>query len=506
MMKHLFFASVVSLIAFAALPVLAREIHVSPKAAPGGDGSLGRPLDVFTALGANSPAKPGDTILLADGRYDGKMKGIERVPFEWAVSGTRGKPVVIRPAGGASVHLNGTARLTSSHAHYIGLEVGDLKWDPYQNTHKSATALWAVGGEGAMVINCNLFGGRMGTGLWSPAKNLTLYGCLVHDFGYLEAAGRGHGHAFYAQNETGTKRIEQNIAWRGCGWNLHVYTQGGQINGFDAIDNIMYIAGAYRPGQTMDNYLVAGYPAADRIRLIGNVGYQPSDVQRFRPNARLSHYKPVRNGTAVVKDNYFAGAFYGLSLGDWQDVTVTGNTIWASGYFMEISSSPTGVANGRQNERPSLTNYKIDRNTYFENGRQSVFVYGRQERPDDDETLTWTEWQRLGLDRNGKLLPGRNGKPAGMKVIVFANRFDKGRGHVAVFNWDGNDTVNVDLSPVLAEGRKFAIYNCLDIKQTITRAKPVVTGAYDGKPVRVPLRKDAISPAFDALLVLPTGP
>ena len=64
-----------------------RQIHVAPNGTPDGDGSAQRPLDVFTALGKESPASPGDTIILAGGTYEGKMDGIKRVPFEWAVSG-----------------------------------------------------------------------------------------------------------------------------------------------------------------------------------------------------------------------------------------------------------------------------------------------------------------------------------------------------------------------------------------------------------------------------------
>src|ERR1051325_6034474 len=108
---------VAGLLLISASLAAAAELYVSPGGKPNGDGSLSKPLDVFTALGTNSPEKPGDTILLLGGTYEGKMDGIKRVPFAWAVSGTADKPVVIKPAPGATVHLNGTATLTSSHAH-----------------------------------------------------------------------------------------------------------------------------------------------------------------------------------------------------------------------------------------------------------------------------------------------------------------------------------------------------------------------------------------------------
>lgn len=482
----------------------AREVRVAPAGTPEGDGSQARPLDVFTALSAKSPAQPGDTILLAGGTYEGKMDGIKRIPFALAVSGTQEKPIRITPAPGQSAHLNGTATLTSSYAEFVGLEIGDLKWDPSQKEHRNDTALNAMGGTGAKVINCNLFGGAMGTGCWSPAVGLELYGCLIHDFGTLDPrGGRGHGHAYYAQNEKGTKVFQHNVAYRGCGWNVHVYTQGGQITGFDLIENICYIAGAARPGQTMDNYLVYGYVPADRIRLIGNVGYQPTDVEAWRPNARLSHLKAVQNLSGEARDNYLAGAFYGLSLGDWKKLDVTGNTIWSTGIHAEISSSPTGSALGERTAKPDPAGYKLDGNTYVANGKERSFYYGASEKKQDADLLTFAQWQALGLDKTSKLEPGRNGKPAGTRVFVFPNKYQKGRAHVAIFNWDGHDKVEVDLSKALADGQAFKAYNCLDIRQTIGQAKPVFEGKLAGGKVAFPMRKDKVSPDFDAFLVIP---
>ena len=122
------------------------------------------------------------------------------------------------------------------------------------------------------------------------------------------------------------------------------------------------------------------------------------------------------------------------------------------------------------------------------------------------ELLTFAQWQKLGLDVHGTLLPGKNGRPTGSKTFVFPNTHEKGRAHVAVFNWDGREKVEVDLAPVLTKGRKFRVYNVLDIKQTIAASQPVFTGIYDGKPVSLPMRKDKDCPDFDSFLVLGDAP
>jgi hypothetical protein len=490
--------------------VMARDIYVSPTGKPDGDGTKDKPLDVFTALGDGSPAKGGDTIFLMGGMYEGRMNGTKRVPFSLAVSGESAeKPVKITPVPGAAAHLNGTGDLKSSYAEYIGLDIGDLKWDASQKTQQDDTALNATGGVGAKMINCNIFGGSMGTGGWSTARELMFYGCLIHDFGTmdLDAAGRGHGHAFYTQNEpgTGTKVIERNIAYRGCGWNLHIYTQGGQITGFDVIENIMYIAGAQKPGQTMDNYLVYGYVPSDQIRLLRNVGYQPTDVEAWRPNMRFSYLKAVQNKTGEIRDNYMMGAFYGVSLGDSQKCTFTGNTVWSTGILVEVNSAPTGSSLGKRDFKPDPKNYVIENNTYIANGKPKPFYYGDSEKVDETELVTFADWQKLGFDKDSKVIEGKNGRPSGTKIFVFDNKYEKGRGNIGIFNWDGLDKVSVDLSPVLAKGQSYKIYNCLDIRQTLALAKPVLTGTYAGAAVEFPMKKDRISPNFDAFLVVPVN-
>jgi hypothetical protein len=47
------------------------------------------------------------------------------------------------------------------------------------------------------------------------------------------------------------------------------------------------------------------------------------------------------------------------------------------------------------------------------------------------------------------------------------------------------------------------VYNCLDVKQTVALARPVLSGTYAGGAIPLPLRKDKGSPDFDAFLVLP---
>jgi hypothetical protein len=485
---------------------LAEEIYVSPTGQPWADGTRRNPLDIGTALSIASPARPGDTIYLMRGRYDGPTDGTRRLPFYCEVSGQPSNPVRIMPVPGESAHINGTVQLRSSYAEYINLEIGDLEWDPTGQAHQNDAAIAARGGTDVSFINCNIFGGSAGTNTPRETANLRFYGCLVHDFGSMNADGSGSesGHAFFTQTDTGTMVVERNMAWRGGGWNFMAYSQWLPIAGFDLVENIMFIPGSLKPGQTVDNYFVASYKPSDRVRMIGNVGYEASDVQQWRPNMRFSHYKPVQNGTAEIRDNYLMGAHYGVSLGNSANCTFAGNTVWSTGVLVEVNSAPTGSGLPKQGFRPDPANYRIDGNTYIANGWDKPFYYADTEDIDPSQQMSLAEWQSLGFDTQSRIVPGKSGRPTGTKVFVFANQYEPGRANVGVFCWNAAlHVVYVDLSSALRRGQKYRVYNCLDIKQTLAQAKPVAEGKYKGGVVAFPLRKARISPDFDAFLVMP---
>ena len=66
----------------------AAEYYVAPNGSSTNDGSVSRPLDLATALSASSPARPGDTIWLRDGRYLGT--------FVSDLEGSTTAPIVVR--------------------------------------------------------------------------------------------------------------------------------------------------------------------------------------------------------------------------------------------------------------------------------------------------------------------------------------------------------------------------------------------------------------------------
>jgi hypothetical protein len=465
------FAGLAALLA--AGTVRSAELHVAPAASAKGSGSRTRPLDIVTALSAGSPAEPGDIIILAGGTYAASAPGV----FDIGVSGQRERRIQIRPEKGARVHLNGTVNFTASWTDLIGVDIGDLDWTP-EGGSKLKDALTTAKGTNSRVINCNIFGGRQGISAWEGARNLEIYGCLIHDFGYIEGPGRGHGHAFYSQNKEGTKTFRHNIAFRGLGWNVHIYGKSGSLIGYDLIENICFLPGGLKPGQDTDNYLVTGEQPADRIRVIGNVGYKAGGG---RPNLRLAPQVPM-SGTASIRDNCLIGGTPAAALGRWTTLDFTGNTVWAPATYVTSQQDKGGA-------------WDIAGNTYLDNGHSTPFRRGEAD-------MSFTDWRKSGNDRDGTRRHGP-AAPHGVRVFVFPNQYEPGRANVAALCWDKRDAVEADLSKALNKGQSFAVYNCLDIRQTLASAKPVLVATYQGAAVSLPLRHDPQTPHFDAFLVMP---
>ena len=473
------------------LPAMGREWYVAPRGKPDAPGTQRAPRDLLSVLAGAESVKPGDTVWLMPGDYLAPEKDGKRQAFVSELTGTSDQPIVLRAMPGERVRLDGWLEVKGSHTWYWGFEVAD---STYTNKTKEGVAghgtSITVFGPGTRFINLDVHDGAMGFGCWSPAVDCEIYGCLIHDFGY-DAADRGHGHAIYTQNERGTKRIVDNIMFRGFGWNVHVYGQQGQLRGYHVEGNICFSAGTRVRGQVTDNILVSGYLPADNITLVDNYCYHPGGEPdrgaRWRPCVRVDCYRDAVNGTCLVRGNVIMGA-RGLQVGRWKRATITGNKIWG----------PEVVASVRPPEGTQYGNYKWDANTNVLNDQEAPFIdagqKGTAERHPGAGFARWKE--QTGFDRNSEIVEGSGGKPTGTWVYVRPNKYEPGRGHVAVFNWDGQTHVEADLSKVLKSGARYVVHNVQDLY-----GQPAASGRYDGKPVKLSMIRSAIAPDFDAFLV-----
>ena len=481
-----------------------RAIYAAPAGKADGDGTAEKPLDLVTALSARSPARPGDTILLVAGTYEGEIKEGMYVPFPVNVSGEEGKPILVMPVPGAAVQINGYLEINSTHLRIFNLEIGNpnyvidgIRYPPVVNLMNSRYV---------EVINCNLYGGCSTYSSLQDSKDTAIYGCLVHD-----SCFRAHGTSnFYLHNSRdSTKVVEHCIAYRSSGQNLAIHVYGGDdAYNMKFLENILFLGGIQGGKKDFDNLFINPGTPASGIEIIGNVASQ-FDTEAGRPNARFSSKSAAEkfdytNADAIIRDNWFMGGLCAVSMGRWKQMVFEGNMLWAQKILIEINSATYRDGIHPQEKKPDLAGYRMSKNHYFAPPETLCFRYDRTAKIEEgDPLLSFAQWQALGIDKDSTLEKTTSGRPTGAMVRVFPNRYEKGRGNIAIFNWDALDSVEVDLSGVLPRGARYQVFNCLEVRQTLAMAKPVLAGVYEGKKLAFPMKKDSTSPSFDAFVVLP---
>ena len=214
-------------VAAIAAPACGRDFVVSPQGAPGGDGSKARPWDLQTALHHPEAVKPGDTIWLLGGVYRGAFKS--------RLKGTPDAPITVRLAPGERATIECRSDdpkqradfvVEGSDARYWGFEVmgsNPDRWSDAKGSHPPEANRGGVTCHGShnAFVNLVVHDGSCGFGWWSSAEGGEIYGCLIYNNGW-DAPDRGHGHAIYAQNSRGTKRIADNILFNQFSYGVHV--------------------------------------------------------------------------------------------------------------------------------------------------------------------------------------------------------------------------------------------------------------------------------------------
>ena len=242
--------------------------HVAVDGSPGGDGSLGAPWDLATALDHPAAVAPGDTLYLHGGVYQGT--------FVAKLEGARGARITVRSYPGEWAVIDGASpdevvlQVYRPWATFRDFEL--MNSDPTRFGPKRPSGIYVEAGELQFI---NLVIHDVGTGLIGnsatadapePSPGLELYGTVMFNNGW-EDDSRGHGHHVYLQNRDGTKRVRDNILLHAFGFGLHAYSETDTywIRGFWVEGNAWFQNGA---GSAGDSKLYDGC-------LIGHNGTNP---------------------------------------------------------------------------------------------------------------------------------------------------------------------------------------------------------------------------------------
>jgi hypothetical protein len=422
-------------------PTVPRTFWVAVDGKADNDGSEENPLDLATALSDQGPVRAGDTVWLRGGTYRGAFTSsltgtpdapivVRQVPGERATVDSGASPHDALSAGGAHTWFWGF-EITSSHAKRKSAESGSWPGD-LQRGYGAVTRA-----RGIRFINLLVHDNANGLGLWSEAVGSDAYGNIVYNNGW-QASDRAHGHGIYTQNESGTRRLVDNIIFNQFSHGIHAFGSAvAHLNNITLEGNIVFNNGALAAEpEYVRNLLLGGGRPAVNPRLEDNMTYFGS--------RKASGENNIGYGTGCVN-------------------------LWARGNYL-------------MGGRPLIL------------GNCSPQLFA-------DNTLYGATPEDPPID-----FPGNQyytAPPTGTRVFVRPNRCEPGRAHVAIYNWDLQPHVRVDLSEAaLVENERFVIRDVQNYFGT-----PVAEGTYKANAVHIPMNGlHAQPPVGDVPGVAHTGP
>jgi hypothetical protein len=481
-------------------PVVVAQLYVSPSGRPDNSGTIDSPIDLASAL-SGTRVRPGTLIWLRGGTYLGA--------FESYLRGNENSPIIVRQYAGERAIIDGSgARGKRENAvlavfgewtTYWGFEVTNT--DPnrgyrtYAQNQPDRPQGVVVKAPHTKFINMLVHDTGNGFGFWREAVDSELYGNLIFNCGASDpnSEGRGHGHAVYTQNDTGTKVIEDNITFNQFGRGINAYPNPGSLRGFHIEGNISFNNGIWQ-GEDIryPNILVGGYAPfkSERMVVINNYTYHSSSqvaktVKFTGANLCLGCSDPLENEDIVVEGNYAVGGVPVVYIGKWEKVTLKGNTFYGNNGLIRINPLNSSVTRY----------YDWGGNNYFGNAYgNGLFMIEGTSLP------SVNDWKRTsGVDQNSSYSPSQ---PSGLKIFIRRNRYERGRANIAVYNWNHESAVTVNLNDVLEVGKPFEVRNVQDYF-----GAPVVKGNFDGRPVRLAMTGlRVVGPIGMRGSTTPTGP
>jgi len=415
----------------------AADFYVSANASGNGNGSLNSPWKLQEAM--SSPLalmNPVDTvwIWILEGNYTNNFDS--QTSFNCFTNGKPNAPIIFRNYKNQKVVIDGDLPYTiyfafgnCSYTWLWGLEI--LNSSTKDRDHSNIDRLGNIACLAENIKFINLIVHDLGSGLdlWKTSKNSESYGCIIYNIGNnLSNNGNweGHGHGMYLQNDTfGVKNIHDNIIFNAFGYGVKVWqtTTASALGNFDIQRNIVFNSGA--PSENLggvgNNYRTHNFfvvtngqnnPVKNTV-IKHNLTYSGTNTPRPPVNAFGLNFG-VKNMT--LDSNVLTGQLrLGYNNTPVFDATVQGNTI--------VAGIPTAYG---------------------------YYLWGFLEADFIQNTYIPTPLA------------------TGLEYFIYPNKYEAGRSHLAVYNWDGDASVAVDISESgLQSGDIFELVNVMDYHNDI---------------------------------------
>ena len=480
----------------------ATNFFVSPTGRPTGDGSLSNAWDLATAFldntnptNKNYAVKPGDAVWVRGGIY-GTGSG---AAWNCTISGTSNQPVIIRQYPGERAVINGEIFAKGDYEIFWGFEMMNSAATNRICDEQVLTPGLSLAGVGARAINLVIH--DVGApGIWLPQLTLTnseyreIYGCVMWGCGDYATnsdnpGGPGHyrGPILYMKNTNGIVSVADNIAFKSWTEGLKAYGQNNSADGFQFQGNITFLN--FADGIVAD----ASHYAINTLTVSSN--YYCNNGQ-----SRLGITFPLLDPSAGTNDqslqfnsNYFLDEViqtYDCMLWNrsWSYYTMTNNI------FVVVASTnatlTTPYASFRDSyvfwniEQTNMIQYVVDYNQYY-GGSEFIGNFANISRIGWNTMTATYGWEAHGAFHTNTL-------PTANVIVLRTNKYERGRAHLIVYNWQSNSTINVDISNIgLAQGQSFEVRDVQNYLGT-----PALSATYDAAHpnITVPLTLTNVTP------------
>ena len=489
-------------------PVAGNQFYADPAGGSTNSGAIGSPWDLQTALDGGYPAatvQPGDTVWMRGGTYAGK--------FTTSVSGVVGSGIddpggkihfrsysgewAVLDSGASPSGSNGILSISSNYCWFRDFEIRGSQTSRTTTTPGSFPPDILMGGcietntgwgIGCKVIQIYGHDGSGGVSLWADSANSEAYGCIFYNIGW-KGPDRGHGHCNYSQNTSGTKRFTANMFWGSADVNVQLYgSSAADINNVTLYANVMFNNGGLGFTNGTSSYaspLIFGTGSTVGTNAVvdRNAVYDPASGGLARAlnlgyNGGLQPCQFTNNYVAILDNGFFAAQFRLTLQPPVWDSAATYPIDWI---VYSAGDAWKSLQNGNTNNAVTPGVWWTDLGAAILDSNLTMTgnsFYGRL-LDDDSSYGNPTIPTRFATNTYYDLTP-----PATNYIQVDpVNRYETGRGHVTVFNWQNLTTVNADISSFMPNGANWAAYNAQN-----PLGSAVATGTnYAGGTITLPM-------------------
>jgi len=434
--------------------------YVTPAGTSAGDGSDADPWSLSYALGgAGGQVNPGDTIWVRGGTYSGI--------FTSTLAGSAAAAIIVKGYPGERAIISGnsssnTLKIDGTYTWFWGLEV---QVGTTSRTSLRQDAVYVRDASHVKLIHLLVHDGGSGIYTEPTSTDVEIYGCVIYNNGYqADASDRGHGHAIYIKNNTGTKLVRDNVMFNQFGFGLHQYSSlgSGSLVGITFKGNVAFNNGALAIAGTSQagNLLAGGEEVVSAAVADSNLTYYSSTVTGMVANFKLG-FQSTQNAGVLARGNLSVGGDPVFDMRLWATATVSGNTWVGSAILVNLAdTSDAGYtwSNNTNWRDPTASAWR------FANGSASTFANFRT---------------ASGLAATDTAIAGT---PAVTQVFVRPSVYQPGLGFVVVYNWGAQGTAAANVAGILTNGDPYEVRSVQNLF-----GSAVASGTYGGGTIAIPL-------------------